>query len=93
MFIDWSKMRMPKLLFWQPYKNLFKKLGLHHASVVAGFTALFSIFGFGEYAAFFWTGWYASREWGWDIYPPKVFEVMDFLSPAIVCAAYMYWIS
>tara|TARA_R110001632_G_scaffold2618_4_gene11562 strand:- start:1547 stop:1822 length:276 start_codon:yes stop_codon:yes gene_type:complete len=85
---DFDKMKMPKWLFMQPKKSLFKQLGLHHACITAGFILLFSFIGLGTPASIFWVGWYASREWGWDIYPPKNFEVMDFISPLAVALIY-----
>jgi hypothetical protein len=34
-------------------------------------------------------GWYGSREWGGgNAYPPKSFEVMDFISPLAVALIY-----
>ena len=78
-----------KLIFMPPYKNWFKGLGLHHASIVLGSVIVAHFIGVGDFMAIFGIGWYASREWGWGVYPPSTFEVMDFVSPAIVSSLYL----
>lgn len=80
---------MTKIIFMPAYKNWFKGLGLHHASVVAALTLACHFIGIGSLGAAFGMGWYASREWGLDIYPPRTFEIMDFVSPAIVSITYL----
>jgi hypothetical protein len=87
-FIDKSRMKMPKWVFWQPYKSLFKQLGLHHASITLVITALGHLIGLGTVFSAVMVGWYGSREYGAGTYPPKSFEVMDFISPLIVALIY-----
>jgi len=76
-------------------------LGLHHASITIGFILAFGlifkiiglIFGLisfsfwigGQVGAVWGAGWYCSREYGNGPYPPRSFELMDFVSPLIVC--------
>jgi hypothetical protein len=87
--IDKSRMKMPKWVFWQPYKSLFKQLGLHHASITAVVILIGSLVGAGSVMSAVMVGWYGSREWGGgNAYPPKSFEVMDFASPLIVALIY-----
>ena len=88
-FIDKSRMKMPKWVFWQPYKSTFKKLGLHHASITLVITAIGHLIGLGTVFSAVMVGWYGSREWGGgNAYPPKSFEVMDFISPLAVALIY-----
>jgi|TARA_R110000803_G_scaffold70436_2_gene133362 hypothetical protein len=90
-FIDKSRMKMPKWVFWQPYKSTFKKLGLHHASITAVAIGLGHLIApqMGHVMAVFCLGWYGSREWGGgNAYPPKSFEVMDFCAPLAVSLTY-----
>jgi hypothetical protein len=87
--IDKSRMKMPKWVFWQPYKSTFKKLGLHHASITLVITAIGHLIGLGTVFSAVMVGWYGSREWGGgNAYPPKSFEVMDFASPLAVALIY-----
>jgi hypothetical protein len=86
--IDWSRMKMPKWVFWQPYKSTFKKLGLHHASITLGVIVLGHLIGLGHIFSAVMVGWYGSREYGGGTYPPNSFEVMDFASPLIVALIY-----
>lgn len=79
-----------RIIFMPPYKSWFKGLGLHHALIIGVAIGIGDMFGFGPFMAAFGIGWYASREWGWDIKPPKTFEIMDFLSPAMLGAGYLY---
>ena len=88
MNIDWSRMKMPQWLFWQPYKSKFKQLGLHHASITLVITMLGHLIGLGNIFSAVMVGWYGSREWGGGTYPPKSFEVMDFVAPLIVALVY-----
>ncbi len=87
-FIDKSRMKMPKWVFWQPYKSTFKKLGLHHASITAFVIALGHLIGLGHIFSAVMVGWYGSREYGAGTYPPKSFEVMDFVAPLMVALIY-----
>ena len=87
-FIDKSRMKMPKWVFWQPYKSTFKKLGLHHASITLVITAIGHLIGLGTVFSAVMVGWYGSREYGAGTYPPKSFEVMDFVSPLAVALIY-----
>tara|TARA_R110002126_G_scaffold226660_3_gene371360 strand:+ start:1481 stop:1765 length:285 start_codon:yes stop_codon:yes gene_type:complete len=87
-FIDKSRMKMPKWVFWQPYKSTFKKLGLHHASITAVVILIGSLVGAGSVMSAVMVGWYGSREYGGGTYPPNSFEVMDFISPLIVALIY-----
>lgn len=80
---------MTKFIFMPPAKGWFKGLGLHHASLTAILIAALTTVGLGWFGAAFAIGWYGSREWGWDIYPPKTFEVMDFVSPTVVAVLYL----
>tara|TARA_R110000787_G_scaffold168536_2_gene281357 strand:+ start:38 stop:322 length:285 start_codon:yes stop_codon:yes gene_type:complete len=86
--IDKSRIKMPKWVFWQPYKSTFEKLGLHHACVTFVITALGHMIGLGTVFSAVMVGWYGSREWGGGTYPPKSFEVMDFAAPLIVALVY-----
>ena len=86
--IDWSRIKMPQLVFWQPYKSLFKQLGLHHASITAVVILIGSLVGAGSVMSAVMVGWYGSREYGGGTYPPNSFEVMDFASPLIVALIY-----
>jgi hypothetical protein len=88
--IDWSRMKMPKWVFWQPYKSTFKKLGLHHASITLVITAIGHLIGLGT-CVLSRDGWVVrlkSRVGRRERYPPKSFEVMDFVSPLIVALIY-----
>lgn len=93
--IDFSRIKLPKFIFKLEQKGLFKALGLHHASVAlipALVGLVFTYFGYTVLGAFitswgFW--WYASREYGNGPYPPKEFEIMDFVSPAIVSVSFL----
>lgn len=91
--IDFSRIKLPKFVFKLEQKGLFKALGLHHASVSlipAVLGLLFTYFGYTVFGALISSGgfwWYASREYGNGPYPPKEFEVMDFVSPSIVSVA------
>jgi hypothetical protein len=87
-FIDKSRMKMPKWVFWQPYKSTFKKLGLHHASITLVITMLGHLIGLGHIFSAVMVGWYGSREYGAGTYPPKSFEVMDFVAPLMVALIY-----
>jgi hypothetical protein len=87
-FIDKSRMKMPKWVFWQPYKSTFKKLGLHHASITLVITAIGHLIGLGTVFSAVMVGWYGSREYGAGTYPPKSFEVMDFVAPLMVALIY-----
>ena len=87
-FIDKSRMKMPKWVFWQPYKSTFKKLGLHHASITAVVILIGSLVGAGSVMSAVMVGWYGSREYGGGTYPPNSFEVTDFASPLIVALIY-----
>lgn len=81
---------MTKFVFKLEQKGWFKALGLHHARIAlipAVVGLLFTYFGFTVLGAFISSGgfwWYASREYGNGPKPPKEFEVMDFVSPAVV---------
>lgn len=85
--------KIMKIIFMPPYKSWFKGLGLHHASIALIPCAVGYCLAFMGYVAagvFVCAGglwWYASREWGWGVYPPKTFEIMDFVSPAGVSLA------
>jgi hypothetical protein len=88
--IDWSRIKMPKWVFWQPYKSTFKKLGLHHASITACYNGSGSL-DRPRNGVLSRYGWVVrlKREWGGgNAYPPKSFEVMDFASPLIVALIY-----
>lgn len=39
--------------------------------------------------AIFFMGWYASREYGNGPKPPATFEILDFLSPAVISVGYL----
>lgn len=86
---------MTKLVFMALYKGWFMGLGLHHAClalVPLGIGLVCAYFDHNVLGAFIASGgfwWYASREYGNGPYPPKKFEVMDFVSPAIVSSAYL----
>lgn len=92
--IDFSRIKMPKFVFKLEQKGLFKALGLHHARIaliplVLGLVC--SYFGYevlGGFIASWGAWWYACREYGGQTYPPKEFEIMDFVSPAIVSLSY-----
>jgi hypothetical protein len=71
-------------------KGWFKALGLHHAAITAIFILITHLFGFGDYGAAIMIGWYARHEYGYGPKPPKVFEILDFLSPVIVSGFYFY---
>lgn len=92
--IDFSRIKMPKLVFKLEQKGYFKALGLHHGSIsliLLGISLLVAWLGSPILGAFIVSipfGWYGSREYGNGPYPPKTFEFMDFVSPAIVSIAY-----
>lgn len=87
--IDFSKMKMPKLIVKMEQKGWFKGAGLHHASIVAFGILLGHYIGIGNFMAAFGVGWYACKEYGPKIYPPKTFEIMDFVSPFMVAFIYL----
>lgn len=95
--IVWSRIKMPILVVMPTYKGWFKGLGLHHASLALiplSIALLCAYLGKPELGAFItamgmWH--YASREYGNGPYPPKSFEVMDFVSPAIISLSY-FWL-
>ena len=83
---------MTKIIFQPEVKGPLKALGLHHASLVTVTIGIAHLVGFGGYMALIWIGWYARQEWGSNHFIiPKTIELMDFLSPALVCGAYLYW--
>jgi hypothetical protein len=86
--INFSKIKLPKFIIKIDKKGWFKGLGLHHASITVGWILLFSLFGIGWFGCGWAMGWYGCKEYGSQIYPPKVFELMDFLSPLIVVIIY-----
>lgn len=69
-------------------KGWFKGLGLHHAAIVAAALYAASPLGWSDAVAYIGIGWYGSREYGNGPYPPKTFEIMDFVSPLIVIWIY-----
>lgn len=85
---------MTKFVFKLEQKGLFKALGLHHACIALiplGLGLVCAYFGFevlGAVIASWGLWWYASREYGNGPYPPKEFELMDLVSPAIVSLSY-----
>jgi len=85
--IDFSRIKLPKWLFGHK-DTWFKNFGLHHASVTAVVIALGHLIGLGSLMAAIMVGWYASREYGGQTYPPKSFEVMDFVAPVLVAIIY-----
>ena len=87
--IEWSRIKMPELIVKIDKKGWFKGCGLHHAAIVALVILLGHYVGFGEFMAAFGVGWYGCKEYGGQIYPPKVFEVMDFVAPAMVSLIYL----
>lgn len=87
--IDFSQIKMPRLIFMPSYKGWLKGLGLHHATVTSLWILLWHLIGFGHIGALTGVGWYAQREYGRGPYPPKVFEVMDFMSPLITSTLYL----
>tara|TARA_R110000772_G_C13310276_1_gene440177 strand:- start:20124 stop:20384 length:261 start_codon:yes stop_codon:yes gene_type:complete len=70
-------------------KGWFKGLGLHHASITLAAIIIGHILGFGAFMAIFFMGWYASREYGNGPKPPATFEILDFLSPAVISVGYL----
>lgn len=80
---------MKFIIKWEQ-KGRFKALGLHHAAVAALFIYISHEFGFGDYGAAAIIGWYARHEYGHGPKPPKVFEILDFVSPVIVSGLYFY---
>lgn len=70
-------------------KGWFAALGLHHGLLTAACIFIFSLFGVGWFGAVFAIGWYAQREYGNGPYPPKTFEIMDFMSPLIIGLVYL----
>lgn len=86
---------MTKFVFKLEQKGLFQALGLHHASVALSGIVLGRLVGAvlhipaGDFMAVFAIGWYANREYGNGPYPPKEFEYMDLISPALVAIGYL----
>jgi len=82
---------MTKIVFKLDQKGWLKALGLHHALVVFLITAVghFIHLYVGAYLTVLMTGWYLQREWGGGVLPGPVFEVMDFVGPALVSTAYL----
>ena len=87
--IDLKRIKMPKLIVNMDQKGWFKGAGLHHASVVAFGILLGHYIGLGDFMAAFGVGFYACKEYGSQISPPKIFEVMDFVSPGMVALIYL----
>lgn len=87
--INYKKIKMPVLTVKIEQKGWFKGLGLHHALIVAFGILLGYYIGIGDFMAAFGVGWYACKEYGQQIYPPKTFEVMDFVSPFMVAFIYL----
>ena len=85
-----DRIKTMKIVFKKPNANWFHGLGLHHASIVLFVVGLGHFIGMGHFMAIFAIGWYASREWGWDIYPPRTLEVLDFISPAVISIIYLW---
>lgn len=83
-----SKIHMPKMIFMPSHKGWFKGLGLHHASITVGWIMLGWIFGIGWFGGACAIGWYGQREYGNGPYPPRTFEVMDFVSPVLTSLIY-----
>ena len=71
-------------------KGLFKALGFHHGFIVAAGIIIGHFLGIGEFMAAFGVGWYACKEYGGRIYPPPIFEILDFLNPCIFAGVYFY---
>jgi len=82
---------MTKFIIDIKSKGWFRGMGLHHASLTFLLIAAghFISAGIGGFLAVFAIGWYASREYGTGIYPPVFFEIMDFVSPAIIAGLYL----
>jgi len=87
--IDFSRIKLPKFVFKLEQKGLLKALGLHHASVMAAWVASCHFMGIGYVGALTGIGWYGCREYGNGPYPPKEFEILDFVSPLIVGLGYL----
>lgn len=84
-----------KLIIKIQDKGWFRGLGLHHTIAPILSITICHFFITPYLAAFFaiwWMGWYGRHEWGWGIFtPPKLFEIMDFLSPALIGVAYIVY--
>lgn len=87
--IDFKRIKMPELIVDFNKKGWFKGAGLHHASIGIVAILIGHLLGFGTVAAGIVIGWYGCKEYGGQIYPPKVFEIMDFASPLVVSIAYL----
>lgn len=85
-FKGWSELKF--IFKWD--KGWFQALGLHHVIVSVVLICVGHKLGIGSETAGVALGWYASREWGLSSYPPRTFEFMDFISPALICIS--YWI-
>ena len=83
---------MTKLIFMPSHKGWFKGLGLHHASLTIILIAALHTIGLGWFGSTFAVGWYGSREYGSQLGLPKTFEIMDFVSPAIVSFMYLVFL-
>ena len=75
--------------FMPAHKNWFQGFGLHHATITALGILLGHYIGAGPFMAIFGMGWYGNREYGNGPYPPKTFEIMDFISPTFISAIYL----
>jgi hypothetical protein len=84
---------MKFIIAWDE-KGFLKGAGLHHAALAVILIGLGHIVGLGYEAAIFALAWFGAREYKeFEFRKSSAFEVMDFLSPAVVCAAYLVWIS
>lgn len=85
---------MINIIFQPDKKGWLKALGLHHALIAASFIFINHFLTFGDYAAVAAFSWYASKEYKEYTYRgSNRFEIMDFLSPALVAINYLYWIN
>lgn len=71
-------------------KVWFERFGLHHALIAAVFTAIGHFIGFGGYFSMFAAGYFLGREYK-EYTLRGAFEIMDFISPVIVTASYLFW--
>lgn len=71
-------------------KGWFEGLGLHHALIAVGIIAVGHFLSFGEVACGIAIGGFFFREEK-EYELAKRFEILDFLSPAIVAGIYLFW--
>jgi ABC-type antimicrobial peptide transport system permease subunit len=81
-----------KIIF-KKEKGWLKALGLHHAAITLIVLSIGHFIGIGDFLAAFAIGWYGCKEMSGQVFPlPQYFEIMDFISPALVSIIYLVFI-